>query len=143
MRCRFEDAYGHVSGIELLTHAYIRPVARTDPQRSFQQEQELAEHHHATCYASDKHYWSPVARRSLELVGQRHVDDEPQDVHLTLFPCTPNLLALADPEGPVEEQGAIVDRDLLLCDGAKDDDEATKSSPSSSSTSLHQNERIE
>ena len=37
-----------------------------------EKEQERAEHHHATCYASEKHYWAPIARRSLELGVKLH-----------------------------------------------------------------------
>ena len=37
-----------------------------------EKEKERAGHHHATCYASEKHYWAPIARRSLVLGVKLH-----------------------------------------------------------------------
>ena len=44
---------------------------------------ERAEHHHAACYASEKHYWKAVARRSLELGVKLHA--APHDGYSTMY----------------------------------------------------------
>ena len=46
-------------------------VAKERHMASTKQE-ERDEHHHTACYCSEKHYWQPVAKRSLELGVKLH-----------------------------------------------------------------------
>lgn len=47
-------------------------VVAKEKHRSSAKEQERAEHHHCPCYTAKKHYWKPVAARSLELGVKLH-----------------------------------------------------------------------
>ena len=69
--CRvYKDVYPrpeHATGSILLFGCVAKERHAASPK-----EPERHEHHHCPCYTQERHYWAPVARRSLELGVKLH-----------------------------------------------------------------------